>query len=311
MRKTSASTIQESQKRIAASGGQHLGDLATWNADGVDVPREEVRAIFEREGFMNVAAELEPASALRRAVGETGKVPGLVVNEFALPIKGSAAFGVYVVQANSGETGDGYTCGARVRINAQGRAVAMAPEGGVSIEEALVHAENITERANHLMAHAKTVDVSGALISAVKTLGGIPLRDRGGFYLIPVPSCERWRRLAAAVEPFGIRQILIEMHDAPSNMKAVAGAAKSSLEEEIGKLKEDLEKALGEGMRKSSLDRRIRACEALVAKADLYRNVLQEAAGSIEKKVEALKAGFVKALEDSDTPEFKATAASA
>ncbi len=303
-----ASLIEATQNRIGAAGGQHIGDLTTWNASGVDMDREIVRAIFEAEGFGHLAPSIEPARALTRAGYEVPRASGILVRPFARPRKDSpVALGFYVQEARDGETGDGYTCGARARLVSIAQngavvvsAVALPPENACHIESAMTHAEACAQRANHLMKNAETNDVSHALITAVKELGGVPLRDRGGFYLVPVSNCERWRRFLGRFSAHGIEPVAIEMHDAPTNVAAVASAAKGSLESEISGLAEDLEKATAEGMKIPSLERRVALCDELTAKAELYRNVLQDAATDIGKRLAALRAGFERELVDSD-----------
>lgn len=302
---TAAAMIDSVQTRNAAAGGQHIGDLTTWNATGVDMSRELAREIFESEGFGHLAPTIEPASALTRAGNEVPKASKILVRAFARPRKDSPiALGFYVQEARDGESGDGYTCGARVRITSMKGAIALPPEAADSIDTAIAQAEQAAKRANHIMQNAQTVDVSTALIAAVKELGAIPLRDRGGFYLVPVSACDKWRRFTAKFSAHGIEPITIEMHDAPSNVKAAASAVRGSLESEIAELTTDLEKAETEGMKTGSIERRVKMCEDLTAKAELYRNVLQDAASGIAARLASLRAGFMSEMNASESDLF-------
>jgi hypothetical protein len=298
--------IENVQARIYAAGGVHIGNLVSWNAGGVDVSREAVRAALASVQFEHLAPTVEPATALTRAAGSVHKPADLDIRPFARPNRDTAAaLGFYVRSPGTGESGDGWMCGARARIDANGCAVAMGPEGGAGEAAALTLAREVADKANRIVSHAQTLDVSAALVAAMKELGGVALRDRGGFYLVPPASCERWDRLAALVEPFGITPITIEMHDAPSNVKAAAAAVRGTLEMELASLATDLETAKGEGLRASTVDRRIRLCDELTARADLFRNVLRDAATSIEARVAALKAGFASELAKDDAPNFQ------
>jgi hypothetical protein len=160
----------------------------------------------------------------------------------------------------------------------------------------------VADRANHIVTHAQTVDVSALLIKIVTELSGIPLRNRGGFYLLPPSSCDRWQRVAKLFEPHGIEPVIIEMHDAPSNIAAAQGAVKGSLEAEIATLTADLAKA--EEMRSGSLAHRVQVCESLTAKAELYRSVLRDAATGIDEKLAKLRAGFLAAMESPEDDSF-------
>jgi hypothetical protein len=38
--------IEQSQRRLAAAGGHHIGDIIAWNADRIDVPRDAAREVL-------------------------------------------------------------------------------------------------------------------------------------------------------------------------------------------------------------------------------------------------------------------------
>lgn len=298
-------TIARSQQHLAQAGGRHIGDLISWNAERIDVSRATVRAIFAGEGFTQVIAELAPASALTRAVGEVARPKGLMVRAFARP-KGdtAAAFGVYVQEGRDGEVGDGYTCGARARVDRQtSRIVSLPPEGTLGVEAAMIHAEAIAARGQHLVGHCETSDVSAAMVSAVKTLSGVPLRRWGGFYLLPPTSCQRWLGLKPGLEAIGVEVIRIELHDAPDNIAAAGAAAKGALEADLSELITDLDKASKDGMRQDTLHRRVASCDELVAKAELYRGVLAGLTDQISARVLQLQVHFRKHLQN-DGPSF-------
>lgn len=298
--------ITRAQSRLKAAGGRHIGDLICWNADSIDVARDAARAIFATEGLGHLVGTIEPATALSRAAAEIGKKPGLLVRPFGKP-KGDtlAAFAVYLQKPRDGESGDEHVCGARVRIEAAtSQAVALPPEGGDAIEEALTLATAIATHANHLFSHCETKDLSAALVATAKALKGVPLRDRGGFYLLPPASSDVWSRLKPRLEEIGVRPIRIEMHDAPDNVAVAKGAAQSALEADLAELVTDLERAEGDGMRKDALERRIETCKELLAKADLFRGVLEGKADEIGKRAEELRRRFQRELSGTDDVSF-------
>ena len=243
--------IERSQKRVAAAGGVHIGDLISWNSVGIDVGRALARQIFGAENLAHLIPEMDPATALSRAAAEVKRPPGILVRPFARP-KGdtSAAMGVYVRETREGEAGDNYTCGARCRVDGpSGKVVWLSPDGAPAIESALAHADRMADHANHLITHAETKDISAAMVGAVKALSGVPLRDRGGFYLLPPTSCPTWARLKPGLEQLGVHPIRIEMHDAPDNIAVAKAAAQGALEADLSELMSDLDKASSEGMR--------------------------------------------------------------
>lgn len=297
--------LERVQRRLAAAGGRHIGDLVSWNATNIDVPRNTARELFAAEGLGQLIVDLDPATALSRAVAEVRRPPGVLVRPFARP-KGDtpAAFGVYVQQSHDGEAGDDYVCGARCRVDLVGhQVVSLPPDGAAAIDDAIAHAEQVATHANHVLTHCETKDISAAMVAAVKLLSGVPLRDRGGFYLLPPTSCGTWLRLRPALERLGVEPIRIEMHDAPDNISVAKAAAQASLEAEVSVLLVDLEKAATEGMRQHAVARRVEVCAELIAKADLYRGVLAGVTDQITARVRELQTRFQRQL-DGDSAGF-------
>jgi len=290
--------LERSQKRIAAAGGCHIGDLIAWNTDRINISRLEARQLFKTEGLAHLIPDLDPATALSRAAGEVRRPDGIIVRPFASPKSDTpAAVGIYQIKARAGEVGDEYIYGARCRVDRASKSiVALAPEGSAVIEAAMSHAETVAGHANHLLSHCETKDLSAALVGTAKALSGVPLRERGGFYLLPPSTCAVWARLKPGLEQLGVRPIRIEMHDAPDNVSAAREAARGALEADIQQLMTDLEKASGEGMRQHALTRRVELCKELKAKAELYRGVLRSLTDRIGDKVQELEEGFRKYL---------------
>jgi hypothetical protein len=249
---------------------------------------------------------MDPATALSRAAAEVRRPAGLFVRPFAKP-KGdtSAAMGLYLLRPRDGEAGDDYVCGARCRVDRTTTLiVGLPPDGAPAIDTALTHAEAMAAHANHLITHCETKDLSTALVGAAKALAGVPLRDRGGFYLLPPSTCGVWARLKPGLEQLGVKPIRIEMHDAPENLAVAKAAAQSALEADIAELMADLDKAAAEGMRQSALTRRVEVCKELKAKAELYRGVLSGITDKITAKVSELEQRFQQQVAGNDGVSF-------
>jgi hypothetical protein len=292
--KNAPALLEPSQRRLAAAGGHHIGDLISWNSERIDVPRMAARDLFASIGLGHLIPEMDPATALSRAMAEVRRPPGILVRPFARP-KGdtSAAVGIYLQNTRDGEAGDEYVCGARCRVDgASARIVALPPDGPMSVDAALAHADAMASHANHLVTHCETRDISAAMVGAAKALSGVPLRDRGGFYLLPPATCGTWAKLRPGLEKLGARPIRIEMHDAPENVAVAKAAAEGALEADVAALLVDLDKAASEGMRQHALSRRVEICHELRAKAELYRGVLAGVADKLTAKVHVLEQRF-------------------
>jgi hypothetical protein len=181
--KTGTAALQHAQQRVAAAGGHHIGDLISWNTDRINVSRVDARRVFGLIGLGALVPDVDPATMLSRAAGEVRRPDGIVTRPFAQPNKDTpAAFGVYEVKARTGEAGDDYVYGARCRVHLKsGLVVALPPERVPVVDTALAHAEMVAARANRLLTHCETKDLSTALVGTIKALSGVPLRDKGGF----------------------------------------------------------------------------------------------------------------------------------
>lgn len=298
---SAAAKVASAQSQLRASGARHIGDLISWNTDNIDVPREDARAIFDQIGLGRLIPEMDPQTALNRAVKEARlrRQDGFVAMPFKRPNSDAAmAWGIYRVETKDGESGDSLVLGARVRLIGS-LAVVSPPEAAEPDGECMERGRLIVEHANHLITHIETRDMSGALTSTVHHLSGVPLRNRGGFYLLPPATCEQWAALRPGLEKMGVGPFVIEMFDSPQAMKTAATAARSALESDIIELVADLEKAKNDGLRSDALERRLAACESLCARATLFRDVLQDMAGKIETRAQELKAAFIASMESS------------
>ncbi len=298
MTSSAVSTLSRSQRRVAAAGGRHIGDIVGWNTERINVSREDARKLLAPEKFEHLIVDMDPATALSRAAGEVKRPANILVRPFSRPnVDTPASFGVYLQNKNDGEKGDSVVCGARCRVDSGGnRVVSLPPEGGAGLEAALAHAENIAAHANHLITHCETRDISNVLVAIVKALSGVPIRNRGGLYLLPPLSCGTWKRLKPALEELRVEPLTIEMHDAPDNLAVAKSAAQSALESDIAELLTDFEKAKTDGMRQDALSRRVQFCNELVAKAELYRGVLAGVSDKITTKVKELQDSFQRQL---------------
>jgi hypothetical protein len=211
-----------------------------------------------------------------------------------------ASVGVYLIGAN-GERGDHFTCGARAKVIGD-KVHPLAPEGSASVDACMEHAHVIARRANHLIDNAEARDLSGILVKAAQALGGVPLRDRGGFYLLPPTKCALWSSVEPRLTSLGFEPLTIVMHDCPANVRAAAKAAVGSLETDIKGLEEDIAKIASEGMRTFAIERRVQVCDELTAKVDLYRGVLANAADRLQIRLASLQQVFVRSLASEGKP---------
>lgn len=132
----------------------------------------------------------------------------------------------------------------------------------------------ITREAIHFDTHLTTDDVSAWLITCAERLGGIPLRERGGFYFIPRPSLPTWKLLVSALKAAsgGAHRVsLLPTVKCEDAVEAVLDAVTAECEKFFEKRREEMEK--GE-LGKRAIRTREELSEKLRAKIESYENLL-------------------------------------
>jgi len=310
------SILSDAATQAKANGANHLGDFVSWDTESVSVPRADLRAAFAVAGaqFGALIKDVDPAVALFRAKATLSSgADGLVVKAFRSPAKDTpASIGVSRYMEQPGEEGVSLTLGARVRVAPNGTVVAVGRPDGTYDDDCMLRAQAIAALANHLIGYAVTADLSLAAVNAIRMIGGVPLRKRGGAYFVPAVFTGAWRKLSDAVaqacgahctaeaggacvawEGGTFEPTILELYDSPRAVATVAAAASSSFEAELSELTGDLRKAREEGFTKRApLVDRIALCEQLTDRAKLYESVLAGAADEIRASIDAIKAGL-------------------
>jgi hypothetical protein len=298
--------LRATGERAMLDGARHLGDVVTYDAERIRIPRADLRAAFESEGFGEyVPSEIEARSALSRAAGKP--VPrDIILEAFVRPNKDTPhAIGVYKKEPGSDESGDKFVCGARVRVAAGDTVIALSPEGGFSEPSCFEVAERIARDARELLTFAETTDVTSAAIAVLTgPLSAIPMRKRGGVYFLRPAAGEAWQRLAAKLLPFGFVDLSYPMADDQRSTKATGHMVKASLESDLAALRKELA-GLNDKTRESTVERRVADCDALVAKSELYADILGGWLDQLRADSAALKSSFAKSLDkDADVFDF-------
>jgi len=117
--------------------------------------------------------------------------------------------------------------------------------------------------------------VTAALVSLVRSCGGIPLRDRGGVYYMPEWGMEKWEKAAAAVEKAamtGSNSIyLLRVKKDADGARAIIAALTSEVYSEISTMRQEIE---AKGLSGSALTRRQSKARRVLSKVENYEELL-------------------------------------
>lgn len=301
----------------ALTGGDYIGDQVGWDmasiltpvddVDEVAIPRTTVRDIFTTHGFGHVLYrddEMDAGDALLTATKASGLRPGKGIVISPMKPKGDtpASVAVYIKQAKSGEVGDHFHPGARVRINSTTGEYRVRPlEGQVEMEKRCeAVAKRIAAKADQLRTHVCNDELSQLLCDAGRSTRWTPYRIRGTVWFVYSSHADRFRALLDDLEQFPgfVSNVTPLFKDSDGRTERnVQRASQRTLESELKELNEQLKKAQDDGMRKSALENRINECDELLAKAELYSAMLADASKAISEKADALKDQFRQQLD--------------
>lgn len=304
------------------SHGRYLGYTVSWDFEKADfaIRRGVIALAFEDAGFGEFidAGEWDAGRALL-AANRAGGGRNMHVETMERPNKDTpVAIGVYKKLAGNEMTGDDFECGARVRIDpATNTAVALPLEGrAVADQDCLTLAEKIADSANVIIENVLVRELSEALCRVGRRCLWANYREQGGtWFVYDGRHADKLRELLANLKKlsqkgftnrgrpnYTFRPRVQPLHivgnkelDALTEAN-IAESSEATLEGELAKLVKDLDKVKQDGMRASSIERRIDGCDELVARANLYKSMLKDAAADIELRIADVKAAFQKEL---------------
>lgn len=307
----------------ATSAGRYLGYTVSWDfGDDFAMLRSEAHRAFEDHGFGEFIErdDRDLATALLTAP-RTGGGRWLRVEVLEKPDKDTpAAIGIYRKRRGDEKNGDEFEYGARVRVDqSTGSIIATRPEGQHHADDdCLKLAQRIAKDANLIVNHCFVKEVSQALCRVGRACLWANYRDNGGtWFVYDGHRAEKFRKLLIAIKKLsqkgftekGRPNYTFRPRVQPLNLVGnaeldeltetnITESSEATLEGELQKLMKDLEKVQKDGMRASSIERRIDGCDDLISRANLYRTILKEAADEINERIEEVKAAFEKELQE-------------
>jgi len=175
-----------------------------------------------------------------------------------------------------------------VRLNAVGR-----PEW---FGDAVVHREavaRVTAAYDRCLDSLETEAVSGWLCGLVQRMGGVSLRDSGGFYFLPAGRTADWRRVAGAVEAATAHRVRrIPAMRTDETVQAVLAAIEAEAAEAADVMEAEL---VDESLGARALAGRARRCSDVEAKVRQYEELLGTGLDALAARLRKLRAGIAAA----------------
>lgn len=319
------------RKRHEGGGeGDVLGVTVAWDFHKLTLMRSDVADMFERHGFtdcVDYKYEEDARARLKFAPdsGEVSRGSRIVISEMERKNEDTpAALAIYLKKSKSGERGDAFKGGARVRIDPQtDLAVVLPMEGETDMEPTCeATARQVAERCNIVRTHVTNKELSVALCNAGPKTFWAPYRYAGGTWFIREgAACDRFCGLLEELEKRAGTAVVQTFYGAqerrcfePSitelrkdskgrneaNVKRYAAAAvESQMADIIRQLERWEKKANG---RVTTMEKRLADCDEVIERAEFYAPLLREVADKMVAKVKAVKSRLGKCIDEEKDP---------
>lgn len=256
---------------VLATRGKHLGDIVYWTLAEARIDRNTLETIWNAAHLSPTMLPEPPTAekALKAAVREaTVGQPDRLIR---LGLENETEIIFAVVRETKHEDGSvSYLQETRVVLDRTAEAVtADDPHHDL--------ATMIAGRFGELRTTHTHDDIRRSMMKVLDSCAAITLRDHGGVVWVPAPYAETVRRLQSAVERIGTSKLyILPVHASADANRTLGDAAKVAIEDDLAALKTEVEGFVATPPdRPSTLVRRLDAFEALKARAELYRDVLQ------------------------------------
>lgn len=267
-----------------AKGGQLLGTLCFWSLSDASVSRADLESKWKSAGL---PAELLPEpptveKAFKLAVRETQVGLGDRLIRPVIDNEASIIFAVVHEQKHDDGT---------LSYTQEAKAMLDLLSGTVSSDNAaheLVIA--IQARFKVLRDTHTSDDVRRTITRTLASFAAVLLRENGGVWWVPATHDNALRQLQATIESIGSsRFYLLPVYDSHDAHLTLGDAASRSLETELSELKAEVAGFIAQPPeRTSTLVRRFDAFDALKARAQLYRDILQVQVKDLDTQLDQL-----------------------
>jgi len=139
-----------------------------------------------------------------------------------------------------------------------------------------------------------------AVTSAIRAMGGVPLRSNGGVYYVPGGSRETLDALESVVKGWGSSEFYpVPMHDTAQARRSVGDAARANFGQEMERMRGELEQWRqrqddddSPTTRASTLRKRLDALRDMERRAGLYTDALEIKRSDLLEGIDDLKQGI-------------------
>jgi hypothetical protein len=275
---TQVRSVTDLRNVLATSNGEHLGDIVYWALADADVQRSVLEQRWVSAGLdPKMLPEAQtPDKALRLAVRAASTNLGANrQGTLVRPTVDSANALIYAVVEEGHDASGNYfsTQKALVMLDKADKAnPVISTDNPVNETAGLI----VREYQRYLTTHPSR-DVMTTIVKCLKAANGVTLRETGGIYWVPRTNADKVRALQGAIAGIGSSEVFVlPVSRSEQAERALQVAAAGSIEAELTALRGEIAGFCEDpdGVRPSTLDRRLATFEDLRGRATLYRSIL-------------------------------------
>ncbi len=289
--------LVETQKGHAQDGGRFLGTLIWWSLNDNRIDWKELQELVQDKSFdeEHMPKAVRPTGAFRRAWRElAGKLQqeGLLLRQIR-----DSEIGILLglVEETKDSVNESLDYELDVTFGFDKKTGLLTKSG---TEDHPVFDKLRAAYAHHL---ALTTQDIRSMVTSFARLRGVSLRESGGVYFIPRDFQKSLDALGEVLHSFGSNSLYqLPLYESPSSKSVLTQVAKLSLDEEIRRVKEELEKFLAEGKesktRDSTLKRRLDTFEKLRSRVRTFAGLLSFQSDSLTDQLQEMTEQVRKSL---------------
>ena len=312
---TKNTSAREVLAQALAKGGEHIGDL-TWpelRIGATKVERPELRTWLDEEGLPPEWAPEDPSGqkALGKALGRCAHLdaaPNVSIEREELRsrvalLRYSTGKGLAKQTTTWGRVQVGDLD--ELEIEWSDDPVVAAARSGATPSIVYTHVQAAFQALNveyeRAMNFVDAAELGEMVVRVVcDKLGALRIRRDGGLYYVPTSSADQLRRFARVIAKTGESALpFIPAFDTPDGRSNIGRGVSETLHAEIQNVVKSLAKLGSEtkGPRESSLARRLTELEALTARAETCRIVLDGFSESIAEAINTARGQVLEMME--------------
>jgi hypothetical protein len=286
---------------LAQSEGQHLGDLCGWSLSGV-IRQDEARMAADELGLYDDFGfpKLSPNSAYRRAVALAVKSGRRDEERYeAVKVEDNTDRIVHsIIRKDIVAKYNGSMSEKDAEFSTETQIGFDKKHYNLGSDKPHVIFDRVKANFEELCIVYKPDDIRTAFQRAFEKWGGIRMLDHGGLWWVPAPYADRVRLWKEFMEKTLNTTLILPVFDTSETIAGLRRITQESVDGQLHDLIEELQSFVtkGDGIRQSTLEKRVKKFDDIRDKADLYERLLGHRMTELKDSLKQAQQGLMQTI---------------